>query len=100
MRRRNALWSAPALALLITGVTIGAGAPTPAHAAKKPTKEEITKVRKDEEGRLKKLDKNYAKQAKAQAQYYKKLAQESGKSGGNVQPLLDAAAYFDSEAKK
>ena len=102
MVRHNALWSAPALALLlIVGVTSDAGAAPAAQPVKKTlTKEERTAVRKQEEETTKKSDKNYAKQAKAQAQYYKKLAQELKKSGGTVQPLLDAAAYFDSEAKK
>jgi hypothetical protein len=84
---------------LIAGVTIVAGAPTPAYAAKKtPTEVERTQLRKQEEGGLKELDENYATQAEAQAEYYKKLANEVKKSGGNAQPLLDAAAYFDSEA--
>jgi hypothetical protein len=72
-----------------------------AYAGKKPlTDQERTQLRKQEGGRLKGLDENYATQAEAQAKYYKKLANEVKKSGGNAQPLIDAAAYFDSEAKK
>jgi predicted small lipoprotein YifL len=70
-----------------------------AYADKKTlTNEERTQIRKQEERRLTELDENYATQAEAQAEYYKKLAIEVQKSGGNAQPLLDAAAYFDSEA--
>jgi cytochrome P450 len=100
MARLNTLWSAPALALLtIASVTIGA--PMPAHAAPKIlTEQGAIQAQKQEEEELKKTDKNYAKQANAQAQYYRKLAQQVTKSGGNAQPLLDAAAYFDSEGKK
>jgi len=102
MARRKTLGSAPALALLlIAGITIGAGASTPAYAAKKDlTDKESVQVRHEDERRLKSLDKDYAKQAKAQAKYYEKLAKDVKKAGGNAQPLLDAAAYFDSEAKK
>ena len=102
MARRKTLGAAPTLALLlIAGITSGAGALTAAYAAPKDlSSQEKVQVRKADERRLKKLDKDYAKQAKAQAQYYAKLAKEVQKAGGNAQPLLDAAAYFDSEAKK
>lgn len=97
MARYNAFRSSLTL-LLIAGVTIGA--PAPAHAVPKTlTKQGTMQVQKQEEGKLKKTDKNYAKQASAQAQYYKKLAQQVAKAGGNAQPLLDVAAYFASQSK-
>ena len=102
MARRKTLGAAPALALLlIAGITSGAGALTAAYAAPQALPDqEKAQVRKEDERRLKKVDKDYAKQAKAQAKYYEKLAKDVKKAGGNAQPLLDAAAYFDSEAKK
>jgi hypothetical protein len=72
----------------------------PALAAKTLSKKQALEVQKVEIEKTKKIDKNYAKQAKSQSQYYTKLAQKLAKSGVNVQALLTAAAYFDSESKK
>ncbi len=74
-------------------------APT-AQAAKTLSKKQALEVEKVEIQKTKKIDKNYAKQAKSQSQYYTKLAQKLAKTGANVQALLTAAAYFDSESKK
>lgn len=102
MVRRTPRWSASALALLlIIGVNLDAGAAKRGPAVKKTlAKAQITEIQQQGVKRMKGLDKAYAKQAKAQARYYKRLIQQMKKSGGNVQPLLDAAAYFDSQAKK
>lgn len=102
MMRRYAPWPVSALALLlIVGATVDAGAATPVQVVRKAlTNTERTAVRKLEDGKIKKIDRNYARQASAQAQHYQRLAQVFGRSGGNVKALLNAAAYFGSEAKK
>lgn len=102
MARRHALWSASSLALLlIGGVAIDAGAATLARAPNRTlTKDATMAVRKQGEKQVKKLDKTYARQARALAQHYRRLAQEVRRSGGNVQPLLNAAAYYDGEGRE
>jgi hypothetical protein len=101
MSPRKMLGAAPAVAvLLIAGITGGAGVLTAYAAPKDLSADQKVQVRKGDERRQKKLDKEYAKQAKAQAKYYAKRAKEVQNVGGNAQPLLEAAAHFDSEAKK
>jgi hypothetical protein len=56
-------------------------------------------IRKEEEQRFKKQDKFYAQQAKAQAERYENMADIVARNGGDPKPLLDAAAYFESESK-
>jgi DNA mismatch repair ATPase MutS len=56
-------------------------------------------IRKQEEQRLKKQDKFYAQQAKAQAERYENMADIVARNGGDPKPLLDAAAYFENESK-
>jgi hypothetical protein len=87
--------------LLIAGTTIGAGAANLAPTPRKTLSAvQMAAVQEQADNSMKRLDKNYAKQAKTQAQYYRKLAKQVSKSGGDAQPLLDVAAYFDSKAKK
>jgi len=94
------LWSLPALLIAVVTVTVGVGVPISAEAAKisQPDQKKI-KVQKEEEGRLKKMDPSYKKQANTQAKQYKKAAALVTSRGGDPKPLLDAAAYFDNEAK-
>lgn len=56
-------------------------------------------IRKEEEHRLKKQDKLYSQQAKALASRYEETAKMVASNGGDAKPLLDAAAYYENEAK-
>jgi hypothetical protein len=86
-------------------VTIGAGVPISAHAADKIDQalsvddQKKTKIRKEEERTLKLKDKTYNKQAKSLAKQYQETAKIVAKQGGDPKPLLDAAAYFQSQSK-
>ncbi|SFM65679.1 hypothetical protein [Nitrosomonas communis] len=117
------------LALLIVAVvmTIGTGMPKSAQAAQgqKPDipgksdaapghnkdEEQRNKIRKEEEHKLKKgkgiregreqgeENSYYPQQAKSMAERLRESAAIVAQQGGNAQPLLDAAAYFDKEAE-
>lgn len=52
-----------------------------------------------EEG-MKKQDKLYSQQAKAQAELYRQSAERVASQGGDPKPLQNAAAYFEAEAAK
>ncbi len=119
------------LALLIVtmAMMIGTGMPISAHAAegqkpdnpgnseaapghnKDESEEQINKIRKEEERKLKKgkgiregreqgEDSSfYPQQAKSLAERLRESAAIVAQQGGNAQPLLEAAAYFDKEAE-
>ncbi|SFL95059.1 hypothetical protein [Nitrosomonas communis] len=73
--------------------------------------EQINKIRKEEEQKLKKGkgitegreqgEENlfYPQQAKSLAERLRESAAIVAQQGGNAQPLLDAAAYYDKEAE-
>ncbi|MFI3185810.1 MAG: hypothetical protein QX198_07490 [Methylococcaceae bacterium] len=63
------------------------------------TEQKAIDIRKEEEQRLKKLDKSYAQQAKMLAKRYQETAKLIKNQGGDPQPLLDAAAYFNVDSK-
>jgi hypothetical protein len=119
------------LALLIVTMAtmIGIGMPISAQAAQgqKPDnpgksdtapghntdegEEQINKIRKEEEQKLKKgkgiregreqgeENSFYPQQVKSLAERLRESASIVAQQGGNAQPLLDAAAYFDKEAE-
>ncbi len=72
--------------------------------------EQINKIRKEEEHKLKKgkgiregreqgeENSHYPQQAKSLAERLRESAAIVAQQGGNAQPLLDAAAYYDKEA--
>ena len=96
------------LALLIVAmtVTIGAGIPISAHAAKNAIdqatdadKQKKIEIRQQEEKILKHKDKSHSKQVKSLAKQYQQTAKIVAKQGGDSAPLLAAAAYFQSQSK-
>jgi len=99
---KHSLWSTPTLLIVAVMVAVGAGVPTPtiaAPAAATPKVDQKVKIQKEEEKRLKKQDKSYIQHAKALADQYAATAKLVASRGGDNRALLDAAAYFESEAK-
>ncbi len=118
-----------ALLIVAMAMMIGTGIPISAYAAagqqpdnpgnsdaaaghnKDEDEEQRNKIRKDEERRLKKgkgkeegqeqgqENLSYSQQAKSLAERLRESAAIVAQQGGNAQPLLDAAAYFDKEAE-
>ena len=90
-------------ALLIGAVTImfGAGLPISAQAdqTNSLTEESTIEIRKEQEVQLKQQDTRYGEQAKSMAEQYKRMAELVASQGGDPQPLLDAAAYFENQSK-
>lgn len=93
-------------------ITIGIGTPLPVHAAaeqaaaqandkSKQAKDENNrkKIREANDVKLKAQEPLYAEQAKSLAEQYKETAQIVARQGGNPQPLLDAAAHFESQSE-
>ena len=108
------------LALLIVAVTVatGAAAPGPAHAATEgapglaSAKEKANetpqqadneknrkKIREENDRELKAREPLYPQQARSLAKHYKETAAIVARQGGDPQPLLGAAAYFESQCK-
>lgn len=97
---KHFLWFAPTLLVVAVIVTFGLAFPIPAHATEiSLVDEEKIEVRKQEEHSLKQQDKSYNQQAKVLAEQYKKNAKLVEEQGGDPQPLLDAAAYFEDQSK-
>jgi hypothetical protein len=118
-----------ALLIITIAMMIGTGLPISVHAAegqkpdnpgkseaapghnKDESEEQINKIRKEEEHKLKKgkgiregreqgeENSFYPQQAKSLAERLRESAAIVAQQGGNAQPLLDAAAYFDKEAQ-
>jgi|GEM_PF-4494883 len=85
-------------ALLIAApAVVSAGSPRSADQAVEARRQ--VEVRKQEEQRLKKKDNAYRQQAKALARQYRKSASRAAVRGGDPTPLLEAADYFDAQAK-
>ena len=93
-------------------ITIGIGTPLPVHAAaeqaaaqandkSQQAKDENNrkKIREANDLKLKAQEPLYAEQAKSLAEQYKETAQIVARQGGNPQPLLDAAAHFESQSE-
>lgn len=97
----HSLWSEPALLIVAVAVTAGAGTPISAQAANisQVDQQKIIVIRKEEEQRLQKQDKSYTQQAKMLAEQYQETAKLVESQGGDPQPLLDAAAYFEAKSK-
>ena len=109
-----------ALALLIVAMTVttGAGASELAYAATKeaarlaPDKEKANeilqqandektrkKIRKENNEKSKAWEPLYPQQAGSLAKRYRETAAIVARQGGDPQPLLDAAAYFEGQSK-
>lgn len=91
----------PFLTLLLAAFILGPTAALRAQTVVSKTliETEKRKIRKAEEIKRKILDKRYAQQAMATAKRYQQSAKLVKSSGGNPQPLLDAAKYYLSEAR-
>jgi hypothetical protein len=95
----------PALLVAAFTVSIGSGAPVPAHAASEITNqaarqandENIKKIRQANDLRQKAQEPLFPRQAKSLAKGYKETAEIVARQGGNPKPILDAAAYFESQ---
>ena len=97
---KHSLWFAPTLLVVAALVTFGVASPISAHATEiSLTNEKKIKIRKEQELRLKKQNKLHFRQTKALAKQYKKTAKLIKRQGGDPQPLLDAAAYFENQSK-
>jgi len=97
---KHSLWFAPTLLVVAALVTFGVASPISAHATEiSLTNEKKIKIRKEQELRLKKQNKLHFRQTKALAEQYKKTAKLIKRQGGDPQPLLDAAAYFEDQSK-
>src|SRR4051812_746903 len=101
-------WTRTVLGLLIAAmaITIGAGAPLAVYAAAgqandnshQANDENRKKIREANDLKLKAQEPLYAEQAKSLAEQYRETAEIVARRGGNAQPLLDAAALFESQA--
>ena len=58
-----------------------------------------TTIRKANDDYLKAREPLYSRQAKSLAQQYRETAEMVARQGGDVRPILDAAAYFEKEAE-
>ncbi|PPD50256.1 MAG: hypothetical protein CTY13_01985 [Methylobacter sp.] len=101
MANHHGFYGSTAALFIAVIVVVGSFATNSAHAAKKIELKEEKKMQilKEEEKSIKKQDKEFRKQAKAQANMYRKTANEVKKYGGDPTALLNAAAYFDNQAK-
>ena len=107
------------LALLVVAVIVatGAAASGPAHATEEvpglaSAKEKANetpqqndneknrkKIREENDRELKAREPLYPQQARSLAKHYKETAAIVARQGGDPQPLLGAAAYFESQCK-
>lgn len=107
-----------ALLIVAAAVAIGVGTPELAHAAteKAPglvqagekaneTLQQVDneknrrKIRQENDRQLKAQEPLYPRQAGSLAKRYKETAAIIARQGGDPQPLLDAAAYFEKQSK-
>ncbi len=94
------LWSASALLIAAMAVTFGTSTPLSAQTTEKfLTDEEKVGLRIEDETKLKDEDTAFTRQANAQASQYRKTAAIVKSQGGDPKPLLDAAAYFEDQAR-
>jgi hypothetical protein len=98
----------PGLLIAAIAITIGIGTALPAYAAAEQVNDksqqasdenERKKIREANDLKLKAQEPLYAEQAKFLAEQYKETAQIVARQGGNPQPLLDAAAHFESQSE-
>ena len=97
------------LTLLIVAVIVmmGAGVPGLAQAEEKANEtsrqadneKNRKKIRKENDRELKAWEPLYPQQAGSLAKHYKETAAIVARQGGDPQPLLDAAAYFEGQSK-
>jgi hypothetical protein len=89
--------------LIAAPAVVSAGSPRLADQAAEARRQienrKQVEVRKQEEQRLRKKDNAYRQQAKALARQYRKSASRAALRGGDPTPLLEAADYFDAQAK-
>lgn len=107
-----------AVLIVAAAVTIGAGAPRPAHAATEKAPELVQagekanetlqqadneknrrRIRQENDRQLKMQESLYPGQAGSLAKRYKETAAIVTRQGGDPKPLLDAAAYFERQSQ-
>lgn len=93
--------------LLAVAITITLGGPLAVHAAAGQANDKSQqandennrkKIREANDLKHKAKDPLYAERAKALAEQYRETAENVARQGGNPHPILDAAAYFQSQA--
>jgi hypothetical protein len=95
------------LLVIALSIFIVGGTPAAAQAASKKTDdttqqasdEARKKIRKANDFKLKTGEPLFPKQAKALAKGYRETAEIIARQGGNPKPILDAAAYFESQSE-
>jgi len=98
----NRFWSVASLLIVTAALVLSSvGPPGTAYAERKMslTEKKKLEIRREEESSLKKQDARYQKQAKSLVQQYRQAASRVAREGGDPQPLLDAAAYFENQPK-
>ncbi|MGH8763334.1 MAG: hypothetical protein ACREUR_08905 [Nitrosospira sp.] len=107
-----------AVLIVAVAVTIGAGAPGPAHAATEKVprlvqagekanetlqqadhEKDRRRIRQENDKQLKMQEPLYSRQAGSLAKRYKETAAIVTRQGGDPKPLLDAAAYFERQSE-
>ncbi|MBA4142090.1 MAG: hypothetical protein H0X43_03590 [Nitrosospira sp.] len=63
------------------------------------SQENRKKIRKENDRKLKSREPLYSQQAGSLADQYKETAEIVARQGGDPQPLLDAAAYFETQSE-
>ena len=97
----------PSLLVVVFSTFIIIGAPVSAsaalekadEAAQKASDENRKRVRKANDFKLKTGEPLFPKQAKLLAKGYKETAEIVARKGGDPKPILDAAAYFESQSE-
>ena len=80
-----------------TPVSAQAGSEKAGAAAQQTNDESRKKIRKANDLKLKAQEPLFPEQAKSLAKGYKETAEIVARQGGNPKPILDAAAYFESQ---
>lgn len=107
MNRIRSTRQLPALLAAVFSLSIISGTAVPAHAvpervneaAQKTNDEHRKKIRKANDLIQKARDPMFPAQAKSLAKGYREAAEIVARQGGNPQPMLDAAAYFESQSE-
>lgn len=97
----------PALLAVVFSLPIISGTPVLAHAALEKGNEAGQQANEDNRKKIRKAndlnqrarDPMFPGQAKSLAKGYRETAEIIARQGGNPKPILDAAAYFESQSE-